>query len=89
MNPKTRQFFGPIDISQIDQHWPRHDLLHSIEIQCPELLPFRHHDEGVRILGTRIGAIAVIDIVYHQLRLLHAGRIVGADPCAKIAQSSD
>ena len=55
----TSHFIIPIDIPQIDNDRPGHDLFEDCQIERSELLPFSHDDERLGIFCAFVRAFGI------------------------------
>src|SRR5262249_26681946 len=79
-------FIARVNIPKINQKGTSHMLLHQIEIEGPELLPFGYYHHAIGSIGTRVWSITIDDIWKKRLCMLHPDRIKGAHPGAHILQ---
>src|SRR3990167_4342849 len=68
-----------IDVPSIHDERLTQQLLHALEIQLLELVPFRQHQQAVRTLHRLIGILAERHMWQQMRGLLHGLRIVGPD----------
>ena len=85
----ARHVVGLIDVAQVDQDRPRHHGLQAVEIERAELLPLGDDHQRVGAFRARVWPVAIGDVAEDGLRLLHAGRIVGADLRPHVLQRGD
>src|SRR3990167_8575302 len=81
-----------IDVPSIHDERLTQQLLHALEIQLLELVPFRQHQQAVRTLHRLIGILAERHLWQQMRGLLHGLRIVNSDrgpPRAQILDDVD
>src|SRR2546427_8245623 len=79
-------FIARVNVSEINQHGASHSLLHLLEIEGTELLPFGDNHHAVSSIGTRVRSITIGDIGKNCLCLLHPDRIKGTHQGAHVLQ---